>query len=625
MWGRALHVNLTDRDSTIIEIPQTVYKLLHGGRALADLLLYHLSGEDVDPLSGENPLIISPGLLTGTGLSTASKTIIAARSPLTGFAGRSAVGAKLGPQIRYAGYDAIIITGKLDEPGVLVVDGEGVRVDLAKDLWGLTVGETTKRLREKYKGYNYCTIGPAGENLSKISLIDCEGRQAGRTGLGAVMGSKKLKAVVVRGRRRPKQGNPEGMRRLIVEWARKVPSTRSSKALVEYGTPLVVSLTEPQGVLPSLNWKRSTLSWCPDREGARQSYIEVGKRNRVTRNPCIHCNRPCSQVIEVENPLTGERTLYDGPEYELVYSLGTNLGFCNPMDAARLSLLADELGFDGISLGTTLSWLLEAVEKGVVPAEKVSEYKGLGWGSLEALARLTYDMAYRRTEIASLLADGALEAAKSLGGGELVVHVKGLGLPAYDARGMKGMALGYAVASRGGDHLTSGMYSIELGGKLWIYENVDPLKYEGKPSMVRAMENLFAAYDNLGVCKFSRRELPPEELAKAVEAALGIPTGPEDVLLAGERTITLERLLNLRWGLDPNRDDTLPPRLTKDPISDGPRRGERVDPERLEEMKREYYMLRGWDPESGRPYRETLTILGLDKLLEPGLLRGSSA
>ena len=616
VWGRVLLYDLSDRSARVLRLPRETYRLLYGGRGLAAFLIYHYAGSP-EPLAPGNPLVIAPGLLVGTGLSTASKTILAARSPLTGLLGRSSVGARLGAMLRLAGFDALVITGALDEPGVLVVDEEGARVEPAGRTWGLTVSRSREELRRRFPGYSGCLIGPAGESLSRIAMVDCDGRQAGRTGLGAVMGAKKLKAVLARGRRKPVPARPERLRRLVVEWARHVPSTSSSKALVEYGTPIVVGLTEPQGVFPGRNWTRSTLSWCPDREKAREDYMTYGSRSRVGRAPCIYCNRPCSQVTRARDPARGAEREIDGPEYELLYSLGSNLGFCSPKEAASLALLADELGFDGISLGTTLAWLLEAVERGIVGGDMLQPYPGLGWGRLEPLARLVEDMAYRRTPLASLLAEGEARASRVLGGEDLAVHVKGLGLPAYDARGLKGLALGYAVSSRGGDHLTSGMYAVELGGKLWIYEGVDPLSYEGKPAMVKAMEDLFTAYDNLGVCKFSRKELPPGRLAEAVEAVLGVPTGPGDVLLSGERTVMLERLLNLRWGLEPEMD-TLPPRLTKDPISDGPRRGETVSPDRLKEMVRDYYLLRGWSPGRGEPLRETLEILGLAPLLEQG-------
>ncbi len=620
VWNRILHVDLASGKIRVLKPGYKAYRLLHGGRGIAALLLYKLTGDTPpSPLDAENPLIIAPGLLTGSGLSTASKTIIAGRSPLTGLLGRSSVGARLGPELRASGFDALVVTGTLEQPGMLIIDKDGVRLGEAEDLWGLRISDARSRILKRYKGYSTCIIGPAGENLVRYALMDCDGRQAGRTGMGAVMGSKRLKAIIVKAWMRPEPSDIEGYKRLLHEWARHVPSTSASKTLMKYGTPAVLGLTEPQGVLPSLNWRRSTLSWCPDRDKAREEYIEYPGRNRYTQKPCIHCNRPCSQVIRVRDPLSGEEKELDGPEYELLYSLGTNLGFCHPENAAKLSLLADELGLDGISLGGVLGWLLEAVERGDIGEELIRDYPGLEWGSLNALAKVVHDIAYVRGKLAQILVHGALGAAKLLGRGEeYAVQVKGMCLPAYDGRGLKGMALGYAVSSRGGDHLTSGMYAIELGGKLWIYENVDPLSYEGKPSMVRAMEDLFAAYDNLGVCKFSRRELPPERLAEAVEVLTGIPSSAGDVLLGGERTVTLERIINLSYGLEPGMD-WLPERLTKDPISDGPRKGETVEPERLREMVREYYQLRGWDAK-GKPYRETLVVLGLQELLSGDLV-----
>lgn len=613
--GRILLVDASTETSKIVEIPQLVYKMLLGGRGLGAFLAYKILGYNIAPFSEKNPFVIIPGLLVGTGLSTASKTMIISRSPLTNLLGRSSVGARLGSVLRQLGFDALMIVGRAKNPSIIVVDEYGVSIDDAGEFWGLKISDARTLLHKKYPGYSSCMIGPAGENLSRIALVDCDGRQAGRTGLGAVLGSKNIKAILARARG-IKPEYSEEQRRLVVKWAQTIPKSPSSKTLIEYGTPIVVNLTETQGVLPSRNWTNSTLSWCPNRDKARDNYTNYARKNRVTRNPCISCNRPCSQVIHLRDPLENKIREYDGPEYELLYSLGTNLGFCDPENAAILSLLADELGFDGISLGTTISWFLEAKEKGLIDLEKIpDEYRRVTWGNLEGIVKLVVDMAYRNNTIASTLAEGERIASERLGGVELAIHVKGLGLPAYDARGLKGLGLGYAVSSRGGDHLTSGMYAVELGGKLWIYDNVDPLTYKGKSHMVRFMENMFALFDILGVCKFSRKELTLNDILEAVNAFTGYSYTSTDLMSVSERTITLERLVNLALGLSPREEDSLPRRLFEDPISDGPRQGERIDPDEFHRMRREYYLLRGWDPDTGVPTKEILYMLGLDQLL----------
>jgi len=607
---RILYIDLEKREGWVEE--KDYSKKLLGGRGLASLLLYHNIESNTDPLSPDNPLVIAPGLLTGSGFPTASKTIFAARSPLTGFLGRSAVGALLGAHLKWSHIDAVVVKGSLDELGILVMDNGKVFIRDAGKLWGLRVSDAEDILRKEYKGYSVCVIGPAGEILSRIADIDCNGRQAGRTGLGAVMGSKKLKAIVAKGSLGFKSEDPVKLKELVVEWSKILPRTPSGKSLIEYGTPAVVRLTESQGVFPSLNWKRSTLGWCGDRDKVREKFLSFESENRVSRNPCPHCNRPCSQVIEVMNPFGGGKVRVDGPEYEVLYSLGSNVGSCDPWQAAILSYMADELGFDAISLGAALAWAIELNEKGLL-GEYAKGYEGLTWGSTGTLIRLVEDMAYRKSRLGELLADGVAWAVKKFRWGmDEAVNVKGLDLPAYDARGLKGMALGYAVASRGGDHLTSGMYALELGGSLWIYGNVDPLTYENKPIIVQAMENLFALYDALGICKFSRKELPPEKLVMPVNAVLGAAFDVGDLLLVGERIITLERIVNLEFGLKPS-DDTLPPKLLYQAINDGPRKGELVDVYELNKMIREYYSLRGWN-RNGVPYRETLIKLGLEAM-----------
>jgi aldehyde:ferredoxin oxidoreductase len=598
-----------------LEIEPKVYTRLLGGRGLAAYLAYKLIPPRTQPLSPRNCLIIAPGLMVGSGLTTASKTIFAAKSPLTGFLGRAAAGARLGWQLRRLGYDGLVVCGSLDEPGILVVDDGGPRVEPASRLWGLRISEARRELARSYPGYAECVIGPAGENLSRISSIDCNGRQAGRTGLGAVMGSKKLKAILVKGAKDPKPANAQELRKLVDKWARELPKHPASRTLIEYGTPAMAELTGTvHGVLPSLNWRRSSLDWCPNVKQAVEELARWAPRYRVSRNPCPHCNRVCSQVVEVRVPGEGVRRV-DGPEYETVYALGTNLGFCSFKPAAVLGYLADEYGFDTISLGVTLSWAIEALERGDLKPEDLGGVR-LEWGRLDTLVEAVKMMAERRGKLGQLLADGVKAAVERVGRGyEYAMHVKGLELPAYDGRGLKGMALGYAVSSRGGDHLTSGAYAVEVPGRLWVYRDVDPRTSAGKGVLVKEMEDLMALYDALGVCKFSRYALTPEPLSEIASALLGVELSPGDLLLAGERIVNLERLYNLREGLSP-ADDTLPARMVNEPIEDGPCRGCRLSSEELEAMKREYYASRGWSPQTGKPTMAKLVQLGLTELIE---------
>ncbi len=616
IWGRVLHVELNPPRWRTVSIEDKVLLRLYGGRGLASYLLYRFLERNIDPLSPRNCIVIAPGLLVGSGVSTASKTVFAAKSPLTGFIGRSVVGAKLGWEIRRLGYDAVVVCGALDEPGILVLDEDGVSVEKANKLWGLRVGEARRELGRKFKGYAECVIGPAGEKLSRIASIDCNGRQAGRTGLGAVMGSKRLKAIVAKGFKEPEPADPETLRKLATKWARMLPQHPASKTLIEYGTPAMLELTNRvYGVFPCLNWRRSTLSWCTSPEKAHEELSRWAPRRRIGRNPCPFCNRVCSQVIEVEVPGEGRRRL-DGPEYETVYALGGNLGFCTLEGPAVLGYLADEYGLDTISLGVTLSWFLEALEKKLIP-QTLLEGVEPRWGDLNSLAELVKRIALREGRLGELLADGVKAAVEKLGkGGDFALHVKGLELPAYDARCLKGMALGYAVSSRGGDHLTSGAYAVELPGKLWVYNGVDPRSSTGKGLLVKHMEDLMAFYDITGVCKFSRYVFGPSEAAEVVQALLGLEVGPDDLLAAGERTVNIERLFNLREGLDPLRDDTLPKRLLEEPIADGPSQGCKVSIDELKSMIREYYAARGWSVETGKPSLAKLVELGLTEILE---------
>ncbi len=572
-----------------VPVDPGVYSLVLGGRGLGVVVWAALAGypegDPPGPLDPGNPLVVAPGALVASPLSTASKTALVARSPLTGLLGRSMVGARIAWELRRLGYDFLAVTGALDEPGVLVVDDGGVRVEPAGRLWGARVGEARRALRERYPGYQELLIGPAGENMSAIAVVDANGRQAGRTGMGAVMGSKRLKAIVARGRGPlPEPADKGRARRLAFDLNRETHSHKASRGLVEYGTPLMLEYTNRlHGVFPGLNWKRSTLSWCRDPEAAHRELSRFAPERRTGRNPCPGCGRPCSQVIRAGG------VEVDGPEYETVYALGSDIGVCSIDWVARLNHLADELGLDTISAGATIAWAMHAGEEGLLPGAP-------RWGDAEAAARLLEDMAYRRG-LGALLADGTRRAVERLGaGGHLALHVKGLEPPAYDARGLKGMALGYAVSSRGADHLTSGAYAVELPGSLWRFRGVDRLSYEGKGRLVKEMEDLMAFYDATGICKFSRYTLTPERVAPLWRAVTGMDHDAEDLLAAGHAVVEAERLLNLWMGLDPERDDDLPERLKREPISDGPSRGELVDPQRFLEMRREYYEARGWGP-----------------------------
>lgn len=615
LHGKILFVDLAKDVVREVSLGEDVYKLLLGGRGLASYLVAVNSSAGVDPLSPGNPLVVSPGVLVGSGVPTASKTIFAAKSPLTGFIGRSSVGAWLGVELGRVGYDAVVVTGALEEPGVLVIDCDGVRVEPARELWGLTVSRARTLLAEKYPGYRECVIGPAGERLSRIASIDCNGRQAGRTGIGAVMGSKKLKAIVVKGCRDREPAKPAELRRLAAKYARELLRHPASKTIMEYGTPAMMNYTnKAYGVFPSLNWREATLDWAIDPQKAHEELSSWAPKRRIGRNPCPHCNRVCSQVIKVS--YKGENVRVDGPEYETVYSLGACIGIDKLDPIAVLNHIADEYGVDTISLGVTIAWAIEALERGDLSPEDID---GLGprWGDVDSIIELAKRIAGKIGHAGELLGDGVRVAVEKLKRGQdYAMHVKGLELPAYDARGLKGMALGYAVSSRGGDHLTSGAYAVELPGKLWVYEGVEPRRSQGKGVLVKTMEDVMAVFDVTGICKFSRYMLGPEEQALLVSNTIGYEMDVAEILTIGERVVNIERLFNLREGLRPEKDDTLPPRLYREPIRRGPCKDCIVSGEELREMKREYYAARGWNPQTGIPGVARLRILGIDKIID---------
>jgi len=606
--GSILTVDVGTGERRAEPTPEEAARLFIGGAGLGALLAYQRIAARTDPLGPGNKVILTPGLLNGAPFITPGKCFFTALSPLTGTLGDASMGGRIGAAARHAGYDAIVIAGASSEPVSVLVDDGDVRLRPSRDLWGLDTRAASEALRAEV-GHEFAVacIGVAGERLVRFALIDCDDRQAGRGGLGAVMGSKRLKAIAVRGGRRVELAREDELPRLMADNDKLLREYKSWDGDRKHGTGSFTDwLNIERGVFPTRNWQRSVYE-----DRARITPQHWSPLHMVRSKACWGCMKPCGRVLAVRD---GEHAgaMVDGVEYETIYSLGSEIANPEAEQLIHLNELCDVWGLDTISAGVVIGWTMEAAERGMLDAYDLG---GLDVGfhnpgcAVELLRRIAH-----REGIGDLLAEGVRRASDIVGQGSdaFAVHVKGSEPPGYDVRAMKTLALGYAVSSRGADHLKSGTYLVDLFGKFWHFEGVDRLSPEGRGPICRDLEDLMAVYDCLGVCKFARRIYGVEGLLAPLRTMTGLELTERQLLDAGARTTVVRRLFNVREGLT-RADDTLPPRVMREPIADGPSKGNLVDQAQLDMMLDSYYDARGYDRD-GVPTRESLEALGIAHL-----------
>jgi len=618
--GKILYVDLSKSKYWVEELKESLAKTYVGGSGLAAYILWNLVDGGVDPLSPENPLIIATGPATGALAPSAGRFALVSKSPLTNIWGESHAGGFFGPEVKYAGYDVVVVLGKSSTPVSLVIDDGNVEIYRSTGLWGLNTRDTTNELRSRFgKDYHVMCIGPAGEELVRFASVIVDYYRAfGRTGLGAVMGSKKLKAVVVRGSKSVEVYDPDKYLEVLEDilwrnsegpWA--LPAQMS---LGRYGTPSLVTAMNAIGRLPTKNhwtgfWGRAD----------KLSGDELLKY-RVSRGSCFSCMIMCKHVTKVSNGRY-EGTFSGGPEYESIVALGSNLLIDNIEAVIYMNQLCNLYGLDTISTGKVLSYVFECYEKGLISKEELGGLEAL-WGSEEAAITLI-NMIVRREGIGNILAEGVRRASEVLGRGyEYALHVKGLEVSAQDPRGHKSVGLTWAISVRGADHLRSLTTVDELGyrdiaaerfGVDKVDDVCDRLSEKYKGLIVKDQEDLFALVDSIIMCKYGTMWPPMyyfDFIAKLLPPLTGIKEfgDVKNLRLIAERIVNLKRCFNLREGVG-KESEVLPKRFTEEPMPTGPSKGQVCN---LEPMLREYYMYRGWDYESGLPYEETLERLGLD-------------
>ena len=600
--GKVLNVNLTKESTTVESLDPLMLRKFIGGAGLGTRILYDMISRDTDPLGPENPLLFLTGPFTGTMVPTSGKSSFCARSPKTGLLGYSTVGGHLGADLKFAGYDGIIITGAAARPSYLLIEDLDVEICNASHLWGRNTEETWETLKEEtgHRNAGVARIGLAGENLVKYaSIIVDHYRAAGRTGLGAVMGSKKLKAIVVKGTdRKIPVAMDEELRKYASELnedKKEDPTFRMYSDLGTAGFTDMASLmygSYPAGYYSVGEFDTYNLSGTSVKET-----ILVGK------TACYRCPIGCGRVVEIKD---GKYKMekFAGPELEVTGTMGSLILNNNVQAVAFANKSLDLYGIDTISGGNTIAFAYYLFNKGKISAKDLDGIAP-AWGEVES-ALVFIEKIAKREGIGDLMAEGSLQFGDHFGVSELAAQVNGLELPQHDPRGFSGMAAGYATSPRGACHMAADMYNIQMGqsNEPFGIESID--RFENEADLVAKHQDFRALTNSAVICNFY--PLDGNELTRFLQLVTGWDFTIEEVILTGERIFTLMRLLNLKLGYDV-KNEKLPEVILK-PL-EGPTEGYVPN---IDEHLDKWYETRGWDRKTGQPPKERIQKLGLENL-----------
>jgi aldehyde:ferredoxin oxidoreductase len=604
--GKLLDVDLSKGEVKTIGLREDWCRLYVGGSGYATRLLYDLISKETEPLSPDNVLVIMTGPFVDT-FPISPKTAFVTKSPLTGYLGKSMVGGSFGAMLKRAGFDGIVLRGASRKPVYLaVIDGQAEIRD-ASHLWGKDVLETSKIIKEELNNQKakVAAIGPAGENLVRIAaVITDERRAAGRTGVGAVMGSKKLKAIAAYGSRKVNVYDRERLVHLMREHLAAPLKSPRGIGLRSYGTSGGLISYAMDGNVPIKNWTKGVFDKVDNITG--QTLQKVYKSRGVACGTEVVCSIQCHKELQV----SGVSEEWEKcPEFETLALIGTNLMIGNGESLVKINKLCDRLGLDTISTGGVIAWAMEAYEKGLIRAEDLGFE--LKWGDGEAVLRLVEMIAYRRG-LGDVLAEGVKRASQKIGpeAEKFAIHVKGLELPAHHPRRYHSIGLAYATSNIGASHLQGMTMLVERGILLPEYGISEiPKDIESKVRVTIIHQNLCAFLDSAGLCKFGVFGIVDfDKIAEEYKAITGIEASKEDILMTGERIWYLERLLNLKLGLRVE-EDTLPKRFVEEPLGEGPIKGVTCPINQLLEL---FYRYRELDPRNGYPSEERIRKLGLD-------------
>lgn len=591
--GKILRVNLTSKKISTEKLDLEEAKKFIGGRGLGTAIL----GKEIDPaidaLSPENKLILITGPLTGTPTPTGGRYMAVTKSPLTGTVACSNSGGFWGAELKNAGWDAIIIEGSSNTHVYLNIEDDKVELRDASHLWGKIVSDTTDILeKECVEKAKVLTIGPAGEKLSRIAAImNDRFRAAGRSGVGAVMGSKKLKAITVKGSGKAKIADEAKLKEVHKKWIAKIKENGvTGSGLPTYGTAVLVNIINENGVFPTNNFMESHFDKADDVSGET-----LAEKYLVKKDPCYRCPIACGRYCKVDDIEGG------GPEYETLWAYSADCGLADLKAVIKANFWCNEYGLDTISAGATIAAAMELYDKGYI---KDSDLEGipLKFGNSDAVIEWTKKMGACEG-FGKKMAEGSYRLADSYGVPELSMSVKKQELPAYDPRGIQGMGVQYATSNRGGCHVRGYLISPEILG---LPEKLDRFSLEGKATWAKIFQDLTATIDSTGLCLFTSFACGADDYAELLNAVCGTNHTGETILQAGERIWNLEKLFNLKAGIDSGQDK-LPKRLLAEPIPEGPSKGWT---NKLSDLLPEYYKERGWT-EKGIPTDERLKSLGL--------------
>ncbi|MEW6696345.1 MAG: aldehyde ferredoxin oxidoreductase family protein [Bacillota bacterium] len=602
--GKIARIDLTSGTISPVEVTKQLAENYIGGNGFAAKFLFDEVNKGVDPLGPENKYLVMTGPLAGTSVPTASRTVIAMKSPLTGSWMDSYSGGTFAPTLKFAGWDGIIIEGQSAKPVLLVIDNDQVKIVDGTPWWGMKTREAQESIKEHLGSeFDTLVIGPAGENLVPMACTIMGDNAAGRGGSGAVLGSKKLKGIAVRGTGAVKVADLAGLHEFVHEFRTKIKANPGTgQALPKFGTSGVVSTNNALGMLGTRNWREEQF------EGADKINGETMLNFITKRRACYACPIGCAHVAEVpQGCYAGSSSV--GPEYETIWAFGSNLGNDVFESIIYADRLCDEYGIDTVSAGSAIGFAIECFEKGLINLEDTKGLK-LEFGNHEVSMELLRRIAEGK-DIGLLLGQGVRAAAEKIGGDawKYAVHAKGLEIPAHSGRGIPGMAVGYATGARGGTHQDGRPTAERIGA-------VDINTIEGKGSYTVKIQRMTTLQDSLGVCRMTEGFFGLTDVGEYFNRVIKLVTGMDldkDTLYdVADRIITLEIGFNIREGLGGRGADKLPYKFSHNPIPAGPAQGRYMPEETLHKLLDEVYEARGWDKETGLPKKEMLERLNLN-------------
>lgn len=631
MWGWAgkiLHVDLAKKKIWTEELDKRFGELFLGARGINAKLLWDLIKEPgIDPLGPKNVLIFGCGALTGTTAPSSGRTTITCKGPTTNLYLKGNMGGHWGAELKFAGYDHIVLHDAAKSPVYIWIQDESVEIKTASDLWGLDVRETTTALQKDLgdKEVKIACIGQSGENLVRFAAVmNSVYHAAGRGGAGAVMGSKKVKAIAVRGTKDVELWDPDGFRKLALKVRKNLAKDSGAQSLYDYGTSGSLEFVNDLHALPNRNFKYGHLKDPTPLTG--QNLVNEGYLLR--RVGCFSCTISCHRFVQAKKG-SYAGTFTGGPEYESFAALGAQSWLLDTDAIIKANELCNIYGLDAISTGTILAWAMESFERGVLTKKNMDGIE-LKFGDADSMIKAIELIAFRKGKLGNLLAEGVRRAAEKVGKDSYkwaICNSKGLEQSNVETRSAKAYALAFAVNPRGPDHLHTETFAefgaspeaIDLikkltGSKKWA----SPYFTEYRPEIVRWHEDCYAVTDSLGFCAFTSTAayaVNPENMAELFHLATGIPMNEEKIMLAGRRIITIEKCFNVREGAD-RRFDDLPWRLMNEPAASGPAKGMMNSKKELHGMLNKYYQLHEWDAKTSWPYKETLEKLDLKDVAE---------